>query len=433
MAYNGDAVQNINRYYFRTKTEGDYQYDIVYNIMNLMGVLPIALWIGFAIFSIIFILPYTTTLLEKLSLSQLQEAKSLMSKLKNAKVIPTSNLPENKSECDQEIYLIELKSNLPEDLKKDVSEMAKNNRFYVKQLQEEHNKYVMDLSSQNKWKIDDEPFLGLSICLNLALLGFHITSYVYNINYAEDVLVSARNRSFGPIVSAAFSIIIILITYILAVGLYICKLSNRCSSCDQPSFKTNPVILFTAMSIMVNIIHLVCYFMPYMLLAFIYNPLQTFVTYLVLGVYVLCGYLLLWILKRLLFYCCKHSDPICIGHLSSKKIYKNQGLQTNSKTYVKPRYICIAYSMILLGIFFSIVYFSFVLIYILTWGSYDDIEVIQNLVPPLLIGMLTYFVVKPTYKQAKQKISLDDGSRMAKLLKDKKGVINIRETDRQDN
>ena len=168
-----------------------------------------------------------------------------------------------------------------------------------------------------------------------------------------------------------------------------------------------------------------------MLLAFIYNPLQTFVTYLVLGVYVLCGYLLLWILKRLLLYCCKPSDPICIGHFSSKNDYKNQGLQTNSKTYIKPQYICTAYLLIFSGIFFSIVYFSYVMIYILTWGSYDDFEAIQNLVLPLLIGMLTYFVVKPTYKQAKRKISLDDGSRMAKLLEDKKEVTNTRETDNQ--
>ena len=122
---------------------------------------------------------------------------------------------------------------------------------------------MLYLSSRNKWKIDDTPLLGLSICLSVALIAFHITSFVYIINYAKDVLLSARSQLLGPITSAAFSSIIILITYILAVGLYICKLSNRCSSGNQPSFKTNPVILFTAVSIKVNIIHLVCYFMPY--------------------------------------------------------------------------------------------------------------------------------------------------------------------------
>ena len=91
--------------------------------MNLMGVLPIALWIGFAIFSIrafLYSLIQLYTLLEKLSLSQLQRAKSLMSQLKDAKVdgVPTSNLSENKSECEQEI---ELKSNLPKRIEKRLS------------------------------------------------------------------------------------------------------------------------------------------------------------------------------------------------------------------------------------------------------------------------------------------------------------------------
>ena len=162
--------------------------------MNLMGVLPIALWIGFAIFSIIFILPYTTALLEKLSLSQLQRAKSLMSQLKDVKVdgVPTSNLSENKSECEQETYLVELKSNLPTELKEKVSEMAKSNRIYVKQ--KEDNKYVIDLSSRNKWKINDTPLcvLGLSICLSVALIAFHITSFVYIINYAKGCIAISQ-------------------------------------------------------------------------------------------------------------------------------------------------------------------------------------------------------------------------------------------------
>jgi len=285
MAYNGEAVQQINRYYFRTKTEGDDHYCIINTIMNLMGALPLALWIGFTTLSIIFMLPYTTTLLEKLSLSQIQKAESLMSKLKKAKVddVQIRNSLENESKCEKEMYSIELKSDV---YKKEVSKKAKGN-IYVNKV--ENDKYEIDLSSRNKWKIDDTPLLALSICLNFVLFVFHDTSYVYIIIYARDVLLSDKNQSSGPIISAGISIIIIVITYISAVGICIYKLSNRCSS-DQPSLegKTNPVILSAAVSITVNIIHLVCYFMPYMLLAFIYNPLQTFVTYLVLGVYVMC-------------------------------------------------------------------------------------------------------------------------------------------------
>ena len=51
-------------------------------------------------------------------------------------------------------------------------------------------------------------------------------------------------------------------------------------------------------------------------------------------------------------------------------------------------------------------------------GSLNDFEVIQNLVPPLLIAVLTYLVVKPTYKQAKQTVTPDvDETRIQMLLK----------------
>ena len=54
----------------------------------------------------------------------------------------------------------------------------------------------------------------------------------------------------------------------------------------------------------------------------------------------------------------------------------------------------------------------------LTLGTLNDFEAIQNLVPPLLIAVLTYFVVKPTYKQAKQKMNLDEEIRIEKLLEE---------------
>ena len=49
-------------------------------------------------------------------------------------------------------------------------------------------------------------------------------------------------------------------------------------------------------------------------------------------------------------------------------------------------------------------------------GSFNDFGVIQNLVPPLLIGLLTYFVVKPTYIKTKQRFNLDSDGQIAKML-----------------
>ena len=51
----------------------------------------------------------------------------------------------------------------------------------------------------------------------------------------------------------------------------------------------------------------------------------------------------------------------------------------------------------------SFVFFSVVIIYTLTLGSFDDFQEAQNLILPLVIGALAYFIIKPTKKQVKEK------------------------------
>ena len=330
MAYSDEAVQYVNRYYFRTKTEGDDHYGVIVNIMYLMGTLPFALWTGLIILSI-FMFHKVNDLLQKLSSTEIT------------------------------------KDSGPNEIK-------------------------------GEWKIDETSLLGLSICLNFVLSIFHIISAVEIIKYGNDVLQSdqgfssGKNHAIAPIVTVTISIIIIVVTYISAVGISVYIFCKR----DPNSIKTT-VTSLAAISIIVNITHLLCYFMPYMLLAFIYNPLQTFVTYLALGLYVLCGYLLFWMSKRIFTY---YRDPD-----------KDNFFKEYTRVPNKSRCIYLAYFLMSLGILSVTVYFSTVIIYVLTLGSFDDFEVIQNLLPPLLIGILTYFVVKPTYKQAKQKFNLLDVSR----------------------
>ena len=57
MEYHDQLLQYINRYYFRTKTEGDDHYDVIYDIMSLMGALPLGLGTGFIMLAIIFVVP----------------------------------------------------------------------------------------------------------------------------------------------------------------------------------------------------------------------------------------------------------------------------------------------------------------------------------------------------------------------------------------
>ena len=152
-----------------------------------------------------------------------------------------------------------------------------------------------------------------------------------------------------------------------------------------------------------------------MLLAFIYNPLRTCVTYLALGLctYILGTYLLICVIKHSVTsykrLCNSHPiDPNLISFYTSQHYTEN--LESVDGNDIKSLHIICIYIFYKVYLFLGIgmvlvVYFSAAIIYVLTLGSLNDFELIQNLVPPLLIGVLTYFVVnQPTSKQNKKLI-----------------------------
>ena len=414
------SLQYINRHYFRTKTKGDEHYDIIFNIITLMGFMPLALWIVFIVLSVGYIYPKI-----KLLLPRLKEVEVLMKKLKKAedKDIEVKKVPvDDENENDnRDVYLVELKSDV---YKSELSEIARTNGAYVRKVnikaKNEDNKYMIDLSASSKWKVEEIPLLCLSIFLNGTLFAFHILSALDLIKYGNDVLLSDQDLN---VVTITFSLFVVVITYILAVGrsvygYYQGGSDSRSSVLAAKSVKVKALNFrkLAAISITVNAIHLVCYFLPYMLLAFIYNPLQTCFTYLGLGLLIICIYLLFLIFT----YCCtsictKFSDSSTHDFLGFYKTCTPRYRKT-----INDLFSYMGYFLLSLGILLVTIYFSAVIIYVLTLGSLNDFEVIQNLVPPLLIGVLTYAVVKPTYKQAKQVINLDDESRIEKFLKNHK-------------
>ena len=430
MEYHDQPLQFINRYYFHAKTKGDEHYDLVYNIITLLGFLPFALWIVFMVLCDIYIYPKINSFLE--------------------------SLPPFKKEDI-------LKYELP--------------------------------------KIEEIPLLCLSIFLNGSLLAFHILSAVDLLEYGNDVLQSDQDLN---VVTITLSLFVVVVTYILALGrsVYRCFEAKKASNNEAPesgevNSKAPKFRRLAAMSITVNAVHLVCYFLPYMLLSFIYNPLQTCFTYLGLGLLIMCVYLLFWIYTRCCtLFCTKLSDSSTnessTNDSSTHDSPTNDSSTNDSSTNDSPtgdsptgdsptgdsptgdsptgdsptgdpptgdsptgdpptgdsptgdsptgnshtgdsstgdsstgdflgfskifapgennRYQCsliIACVFLSLGILLIAIYFSAVIIYVLFLGSLNDFEVIQNLVPPLLIAVLTYLVVKPTYKQAKQIIKPD--------------------------
>ena len=425
MEYHDQPLQYINRNYFHTKTKGDDHYDVIFNIITLMGFLPLALWIGFIVLAVYYIFPEIRSLLIKLSLARFE---ILMKKLNKAedKDIQVAEDDESKNN-KQEVYVVELKSDVHEG---ELSEMVRNNRVYVRRVKNEDNKYRIDLSASRK--VDEIPLLCFSIFLNGALLAFHILSAVDIIQYGNDVL---QDHNGITVSTVTLSLMVIVVTYILAVVRSVYEFhkggfDNR-SLVAAKSVEVKKALNFrtlAAMSITVNVVHLVCYFLPYMLLAFIFNPLQTCFTYLALGFLFLCVYLLFLIFTHCCISCTQFSDTHTDDFFAFYKTPRyrtprHKTLRTSdshdqaggeNNIMFRFKIICkaIAYSLLIIGILLVAIYFSAIFIYVLILGSLNDFEVIQNLVPPLLIGILTYLVVKPIYNQAKQKINLDDGSRI---------------------
>ena len=143
-----------------------------------------------------------------------------------------------------------------------------------------------------------------------------------------------------------------------------------------------------------------------MLLTFIYNPLQTCTIYSVLVIYILCGYLLLWGCLQI----CNIAKEGETDGSDETDNANNLCGSINKKLTVFVIYFFTG------GLSMVVIYFSFIIVYALTLGSFNEFGVIQNLVPPLLIGLLTFLVVKPTYIKAKQSFNLDSDGQIAKLL-----------------
>ena len=273
----------------------------------------------------------------------------------------------------------------------------------------EFNFYIINLPGiiHSKWKVSEKSLIILSIVISVILFAFHIVSAVELIKYGNTILKDAKDsnedHSSLPIFHLILSLFIIIFVYayFYTINLSIYKYWHHKENINID------IRLLAATSITVNISYLVIYYMPYMLLAFIYNPLQTCTIYSVLGIYILCGYVFVWaLLKMLTFICTLVKEDETDGSYASDK--------TDNVSNFHFRTIWIIFFGI--GLFLVVIYFSVLIVYALTLGSFDDFGIIQNLVPPLLIGLITFFVVKPTYIKAKQGFNLDSNGHIAKLL-----------------
>ena len=218
-------------------------------------------------------------------------------------------------------------------------------------------------------------FTGVGIWISFSVI--YAFSVIRFIQYGNEVLSSENYHTIIPILHAVLSLVAIGTGFALTVKL----LKGRISKLYKDNKALQP-LLIPAAAISVNFIYIGCYFMPYMLLAFIHDPLLTTFTYLTLVLFIVCIYL------------------ICLGVCQLYKYYKEDKYVRYGGKYSRIKrakfldkllYSCMVWAMA-----FSLIMFLFIVTYIITLGSFDGLKELKYLIiPSLPVAVVTLFIFRP--------------------------------------
>ena len=261
---------------------------------------------------------------------------------------------------------------------------------YIKK-QNDMDTYLINLPNK-QWKVYIISILAVNIFITIAFFILNIFSFNRLQQYSNEVLKKGDGTTVLQY-QAGISTFTMTMVFLSAIIKFLYNFF----------FKGISLIFVTAVLIAMNLIYIVSHHMPYMLLAFIYSPVQASVTYLALILYTLCAYFLFSSYE---------------GHIPDKLLLKlltahiKRKMNINNLRFFK--YLLRAKPLLWLyvsmGIFFAVFYFTVIFVYIITLGSFDDFKVAQNLAIPLVIGIFTFVGVKPIYKKAAQSYSSDSSS-----------------------
>jgi len=249
----------------------------------------------------------------------------------------------------------------------------KDEFFLIKHLSYADTQQVklMQVKIAQKWKTFHLVCLFLTICaITTLLLMLHISSAIAFIDYGneilhdEEFLIGPNGYHYLPYMHAAISCFLNATLFIIAIGWSIYK-------------RRKNIVIATLISL--NIIYIMCYFFPTLLFTFIYNPLRTILTCFMAVIVVGIIYAVIWSLGLALL-----SNVVV-------KLFPRE--QFSLKVLI--------YSFIALATAYSIFFFFALIIDVIILGSFSDFQALQNdMIVPLLVGLLSFFIVKPAYKYA---------------------------------
>ena len=234
------------------------------------------------------------------------------------------------------------------------------------------------------------PLFLTSVGINVTLFIFHILSIINFMQYGNEILYSTElnfsdNHSSITIFHAIFSLLVIAIVFTLATVWSILRIIGH-------YWKTS-----VAMTIALNFVYIGCYYLPYIILAFIHDPFQSCFIYLVEMVFCGCGYLFCYGLG------CFHSYFNSSEGIFNTLLVKTVLIWTTAATTI---------------------YYLLAIIYILTLGNFHDFRDVQNLLLPLLIAVFSVFLGKPAYDVYTKSTNTEEDKKQLAESEDKETEMN---------
>ena len=216
------------------------------------------------------------------------------------------------------------------------------------------------ISFHQKWKKAHLFSIFLTSCVvTILLVILHIFSAIHFITYGNEILHDDSRKL--PYLYLVISCLLIGIMLATAILVSICRWGKSS---------------LIGISISVNIVYIASYFVPPMVLAFIQDPMQVILTCLMTIVVVafvyglFLGLALLVLLKMI------------------------QGI----KPFSRWSYKTFVYFVISFFTAFSLFFYFILIQCMFTLGSFSDFQSLQNMLLPLLVVLLSIFILKPGYK-----------------------------------
>ena len=286
--------------------------------------------------------------------------------------------------------------------------LKKMNKFTVSPKDYTDTTVVTVLPKQDDYDkkvMHRNPLIFASVGISIGFLIIHIFSIIEYTIYAKEVLSTESYHNKLPIMHGIFSLLAIAIGFILTQKILSDNSTVREGYHEEQRHLRIPVAVIS-----VNIIYIGCYFLPYMLLAFIHDPILTVFTYFMVVLFIVCVYL------------------ICLGVFNLHKFYKRKhGNYEDSikcaKFLTYLLYSCMAWAMAT-----SIIIFLVVITYIIALGGFDDFEELKILVPSLLIGVIGLFLLRPALTFISKKYK-EHSSKDQKEQKEEKNTVTVINND----